>query len=98
MKRMMMVAVILFATAPHVLGPDRRREEASAAAPQQSGVESTLTQMEHDLAAAILKRNVAAIDPMLASDFALTGPDGNVQERRSSSTTSSRALLRWRLR
>jgi ketosteroid isomerase-like protein len=78
-KMMMMVAVTLFAIAPLALAQTADAKKPQGAAPPQSNVESTLTQMEHDLTAAILKRNVAAIDPVLASDFAFTGPDGNVQ-------------------
>jgi ketosteroid isomerase-like protein len=79
MKRIVIVAAVLFAVAPLALARTADAEKPQGAAPQQSGVESTLTQIEHDLTAALLKRNVAAIDPVIASDFVFTAPDGKVQ-------------------
>ena len=79
MKKVVMVAAILLEVAPLASGQAADAKKLQGAAPQQVGVESTLTQIERDLTAALLKRNIAAIDPVIASDFVLTTPDGKVQ-------------------
>jgi ketosteroid isomerase-like protein len=79
MKRLVIVAAILFAVASVAQAQNAGEKKPQGVAPQQGGVESTLTKMEHDLTAAILKRNVGAIDPVIASDFEFTAPDGKMQ-------------------
>jgi len=73
MKRALTVIALVIAAAPLVFG------QAPAGKPNE--VEQTLIKMEHDLTAALLKRNIAAMAPMLGDDLAVTTPDGNVMTR-----------------
>jgi ketosteroid isomerase-like protein len=83
MKRTLTVAALVFAAAPLALGQtaDSKKSQSAAAGRQQGGVEQTLMQMERDVTAAFLKRDVASIEPLFAPDFAFTGPDGKVQTK-----------------
>ena len=59
-------------------GADTKKPPAGAAA--QSGVEATLTKMEHDATAALLKRD-ASFATIFADDAVFVGPDGMVQTK-----------------
>lgn len=49
--------------------------------PAGGGVEQALAKIENDMAAALLKKDVAGFGRHLADDSTLTGPDGTVQTK-----------------
>ncbi len=61
--------------------PDKKPAPAAASKPAASSVEQTLTKIEHDALAAILKRDVAAFGKFFADDAVITTPDGSVQTK-----------------
>ena len=55
--------------------------QAQTAAPAQGSAEATLMQIERDATAAIIKRDIKAITPLMADDYVFTGPDAQVQTK-----------------
>jgi ketosteroid isomerase-like protein len=83
MKIALAIAALVIAAAPVAFGqaPESKPSKPDAIAPKAGGVEQTLMQMERDVTGAILKRDVAALEPVFADDFVFTGPDGSMQTR-----------------
>jgi ketosteroid isomerase-like protein len=83
MKRALAIAALVVSASSLGFGQtaDSKQGKPAATAPKQGGVEQTLMQMERDVTGAILKRDVAALEPAFADDFIFTGPDGATQTK-----------------
>ncbi len=68
--------------APAPAAPPAESAPAAAAAPAED-VEATITQLEHDWVAAIIKKDTATIDRLLAEDFNGTSPTAHVYPKSS---------------
>ncbi|NOT28112.1 MAG: nuclear transport factor 2 family protein [Acidobacteria bacterium] len=68
--------------APAPAAPPAESAPAVAAAPAED-VEATITQLERDWVAAIIKKDTAAIDRLLAEDFNGTSPTAHVYPKSS---------------
>jgi ketosteroid isomerase-like protein len=83
MKRALAVAALVIAASSLGFGQtaESKQGKPAAMAPKQGDVEQTLMQMERDVTGAILKRDVAALEPVFADAFVFTGPDGMMQTK-----------------
>ena len=77
------LAAISIAAAPVASAqtPDTTQKPAASAKAASSDVEQTLTKMEHDGLAALLKKDVAAFGRIFADDAVLIPPDGTTQTK-----------------
>src|SRR5262245_4983016 len=82
MKRIVTVVVFVAAAAGMVFAQaaDTKKPSAATKAPA-SDTEATLMKMEHDSAAALMKRDVTGFGAIFADDATFTGPDGAVQTK-----------------
>ena len=74
MKRILIVAVLVVATASLALGQMGGKQGKTKAG--GTGVEQALMQMERDWTDAALKKDAAALDKILADDWVGQGPTG----------------------
>jgi ketosteroid isomerase-like protein len=82
MKRALAIAALVVAASSPGFGQTAdSKQKPAPTTPKTGGVEQTLMQMERDVTAAILKRDVAALAPAFADDFVFTGPDGMMQTK-----------------
>ncbi|MBA2354088.1 MAG: nuclear transport factor 2 family protein [Acidobacteria bacterium] len=86
MRQMLSIVMLIIAAAPPAgaLTPGAvgvGAAQAQTAAPAQGSAEATLMQIERDATAAIIKRDVKAITPLMADDYVFTGPDAQVQTK-----------------
>ena len=73
MKRVLMAfAVLVFAFSSAAFGQAKSKT---------GSVEKMLMQIEEELVVALVKGNMAAVEPYLASTFVFTAPDGTTQDR-----------------
>jgi ketosteroid isomerase-like protein len=79
MRRIAIVVAFVVASLGLVLAQGAGTKKPSAGSGAQ-GVEATLTKMEHDAAAALIKRD-PAFGSIFAEDAAFVGPDGAVQTK-----------------
>ena len=83
MKHMAFVLALVVTAAPLASGQtsDKKSPPAVASKSADASVEQTLTKIEHDALAAILKRDVAAFGKVFADEAVLTTPDGSLQTK-----------------
>src|SRR5262245_38558188 len=76
MKRASVLLALLIAAAPlgHAQTPAKQP-------PAAAGVEQTLTKIEHDVLAAVLKKDAGAFGQHFADDAVLVTPDGTPQTK-----------------
>ena len=72
--------------------PSAEPTPASIPAPTED-VEATITQLEHDWVAAILKKDTATIDRLLAEDFNGTSPTAHVYPKSSAIYDLTKGIL-----
>jgi len=80
---MAFVLALVVTAAPLASGQtsDKKSPPAVASKSADASVEQTLTKIEHDALAAILKRDVAAFGKVFADEAVLTTPDGSLQTK-----------------
>ena len=61
--------------------PEKKPGPAPASKSADASVEQTLTKIEHDATAAILKRDFATFGKFLADDAVITTPDGSMRTK-----------------
>ena len=97
MKRILIVAVLVVATASLALGQMGSKQGKTKAG--GTGVEQALMQMERDWTDAALKKDAAALDKILADDWVGQGPTGSQRKLRrwqtSNQGTTSSIPKRW---
>jgi len=82
MKRFSLVLALALLATPLAHAQDKKPGPPSPPAPKaDAGVEQTLTKMENDALAAIIKRDVAAFGKVFADDAVLATPDGTLQTK-----------------
>ena len=83
MKHMAFVLALVVTAAPLASGQtsDKKSPPAVTSKSADASVEQTLTKIEHDALAAILKRDVAAFGKVFADEAVLTTPDGSLQTK-----------------
>jgi ketosteroid isomerase-like protein len=75
------VAVLVASSALAFAQGATTQKPPANAATQASGVEATLTKMEHDATAALIKKDVAGFAAIFAEDATVVGPDGAAQTK-----------------
>lgn len=78
---LVLIAVPAFAQAPAAPASAAPAAPAASASRRAAGTEAALLQMEKDMLAAVIKRDTAAVSPILADDFVATLPDGTTQTK-----------------
>jgi ketosteroid isomerase-like protein len=76
MKRASVLLALMIAAAPLGLAQTPAKQPPTAA-----GVEQTLTKIEHDILAAVLKKDFASFGQHFADDAVLVTPDGTAQTK-----------------
>jgi len=82
-KQMPFVLALWLVVTPLAYGqtPEKKPGPAPASKSADASVEQTLTKIEHDATAAILKRDFAAFGKFLADDAVITTPDGSMRTK-----------------
>jgi len=82
-KQMPFVLALWLVVTPLAYGqtPEKKPGPAPASKSADASVEQTLTKIEHDSLAAILKRDLVAFGKIFADDAVLVTPDGSMQTK-----------------
>ena len=81
MKRAPVILALMIAAAPLGHAQTPAKQPPAAGSGTQAGVEQALTKIEHDVLAALLKKDVAAFGQHFADDAVLFPPDGSPQTK-----------------
>jgi ketosteroid isomerase-like protein len=83
MKHIPLALALAMAATPLAYGqtPEKKPAPPAASKSADASAEQTLMKMEHDAAAALIKRDAAAFGKIFADDAVLTTPDGMQQTK-----------------